>query len=259
MLTLIGLGLHDEADITVKGLREAKSSDLLFAEFYTSTMTGLDIEKLETLVGKKITVLERSELEEKSEGILEEAKTKKVALLVPGDPLISTTHIHLRIEAKKMGIETRVIHNASIHSAGPSISGLQNYKFGRSATIAIPQDGFAPETPYDVVKENKERGLHTLLFLDIKVDGDSRVQMKAGEAIKTLLKIEEKRKEGVFTDETLCIVLGNVGSDEPVMRAGTAEEFIEGDFGPTPHSLIVPGELHFMEEEYLREFGVGKE
>lgn len=255
MLVLIGLGLHDEADITVKGLEEAKSCDVLFAEFYTSTMTGADVEKLEALIGKKISVLERSDLEEKSGEILEKAKAQKVGLLVPGDPLISTTHIHLRIGAKRMGIETRVIHNASIHSAGPSISGLQNYKFGRSATVAIPLEGFSPETPYDVIKENKERGLHTLLFLDIRVDGESRVQMTANEAIKALLEIEEKRKEKVFTHDTLCVVLGNVGSDEPVMRAGAAEEIIDGDFGPTPHSLIVPGKLHFMEEEYLREFG----
>jgi diphthine synthase len=255
MITLIGLGLHNEEDITVKGLHEARSCDVLFAEFYTSTMAGVDIKKLEALVGKKISVLERKDLEEKSEKILEKAKTLRVGLLVPGDPLISTTHIHLRLEAKRMGIETRVIHNASIHSAAPSISGLQNYKFGRSATVAIPQEGFSPETPYDVIKENRERGLHTLLFLDIKVEGDSRVQMAGNEAIKTLLEIEEKRKENVFTPDTLCVVLGNVGSDEPVLRAGVVNGLIDSDFGPTPHSLIVPGKLHFMEEEYLREFG----
>jgi diphthine synthase len=106
-----------------------------------------------------------------------------------------------------------------------------------------------------VIKENKERGLHTLLFLDIKVEGESRVQMKANEAIKTLLDMEEKRKEKVFMSDTLCVVVGNVGSNEPVMKAGAAKELTEGDFGPTPHSLIVPGKLHFMEEEYLREFG----
>jgi diphthine synthase len=255
MLTLIGLGLHSEEDVTVKGLEEAMNCDVLFAEFYTSTMTGLDFEHLQELVEHEITVLERSGLEEKSKELLELAKTKKVGLLVPGDPLISTTHIHLRIEAHQMGIETRVIHNASIHSAGPSISGLQNYKFGRSATVAIPQEGFAPETPYDVTKENKERGLHTLLFLDIKVKGESRVQMTANEAIRTLLEMEEKRKEGVFTADTLCVVLGNVGSDEVVMKAGKAEELADKDFGPTPHSLIVPGELHFVEEDYLGEFG----
>jgi diphthine synthase len=39
------------------------------------------------------------------------------------------------------------------------------------------------------------------------------------------------------------------------MKAGGAEELAGMDFGSTPHSLIVPGELHFMEEEYLEAFG----
>lgn len=254
MLTLIGLGLHDEEDITVKGLREARLCDVLFAEFYTSTMAGFDIKKLELLVGKKVSVLGRSDLEEQSEDILKKAKTLRVGLLVAGDPLISTTHIHLRLDAKRAGIETRVVHNASIHSAAPSISGLQNYKFGRSATVAIPQEGFLPETPYDVIKENKERGLHTLLFLDIKVEGDSRICMTASDAIKTLLEMEGRRKGGAFTSDTLCLVLGNVGSDNPVLRAGPAGQLANIDFGPTPHSLVVPGRLHFVEEEYLNEF-----
>lgn len=256
MLVLIGLGLYDEQDITLRGLTEAKSCDVLFSEFYTSTMAGLDRGRLEELIGKKITVLERSDLEENSKDILKNAKTQKVGLLVPGDPLISTTHVHLRIEARRMGIETKVVHSASIHSAAPSISGLQNYKFGRSATVAIPLEGFAPETPYDVIRENRKLGLHTLLFLDIKVKGESRVCMSAGEAIRTLLSMEEKRKEGVFTEDTLCVVLGNVGSPDPVLGRGPAKELLGRKFGPTPHTLIVPGKLHFVEEEYLEEFGV---
>jgi diphthine synthase len=256
MLLFIGLGLHDEKDITLRGLEEARSCDLLFAEFYTSRMVDTNVKRIEGLIGKKIRVLSRAEIEEKGgEIILEPAKKKRVGLLVAGDPLISTTHIHLRLEAKKLGIESKVIHNASIYSAAPSISGLQNYKFGKSATVAMPEKGFFPETPYSVLKENKELGLHTLLFLDIKVKEESKILMTANEAMKILLQIEERRKEGIFTQETLCIVLGGIGSFDYVLRAGRVEDIIDEDFGPVPHSLIVPGILHFMEEEYLKEFG----
>jgi diphthine synthase len=78
--------------------------------------------------------------------------------------------------------------------------------------------------------------------------------MTANQGIKYLLELEEKRREDVFTPETLCIALGNVGSDEKVLRAGKAKKLLELDFGGLPHSLIVPGKLHFMEEEYLRAF-----
>lgn len=254
MLIFIGLGLHDERDMALRGLEEARSCDVLFAEFYTSAMARLDIERLQSLVGKKITLLERKDIEENAQKIFDAARTKKVCLLVPGDPLISTTHVALRIEAKRRGIVTRVIHNASISSAAPSISGLQNYKFGRSATVAFPRPGFSPETPYDAIKENRSRKLHTLLFLDIMVERDRRVLMSANEAMRVLLDIEKRRKEKIFTEDTLCVVVGNAGSPDAVLRAGMVKELINEDFGDMPHALIVPGELHFMEEEYLREF-----
>jgi diphthine synthase len=250
MLIFIGLGLHDEKDITLRGLEEARSCDVLFAEFYTSHMAGTNVEKIQSLIGKEIRLLSREEIEEEGDRIIEEAKNKKVGLLVAGDPLISTTHVHLRIQAKKMKVPTKVVHNASICSAAPSISGLQNYKFGRSTSIAIPEKGFFPEMPYDVLKENLSRGLHTLFFLDIK-----EIPMSANEAIKVMLKIEEKRREGIFTSETRCVVLGNVGSEDCIIRSGKAKELLKMDFGPLPHTLIVPSKLHFMEEEYLEEFG----
>jgi diphthine synthase len=253
MLVFIGLGLHDEKDLTLRGLEEARSCDLLFMEEYTSFLSGAEKDKIEAIVGRSIQLLDRRDVEERGEQIiLKPAQNKKVGFLIPGDPLISTTHISLRLRTRELGIASNVVHNASIHSAAPSASGLQNYKFGRSVSIPFPI-GFTPETPYDVLKENQKLGLHTLLFLDIKINGKRRC-MTANQGIKYLLELEEKRREGVFTPETLCIALGNVGSEEEVLRAGKAQKLLELDFGPTPHSLIVPGKLHFMEEEYLQAF-----
>jgi diphthine synthase len=256
MLVFIGLGLGDERDLSLRGLDEARSCDLVFAEFYTSQMSNHDriIPALEELVGKKVAVLEREDIEEKAdEVLLAPAREKKVCLLVPGDPLVSTTHIYLSIDAKKRGIETRVIHNTSIISA-LSITGLQNYKFGRSASIPTPTDDFFPETPYDVLRENLKRGLHTILFLDIRVERGETTMMDAAEGMDILMKIEARRKEGVFGMDTLCVVIGRAGSREYVLKAGPAGRMMEEDLGPPPHTLIVPGDLHFMEEEYLKEF-----
>ena len=46
MLVFIGLGLFDEKDLTVRALEEARSCDVLYAEFYTSRMAGTSIERL---------------------------------------------------------------------------------------------------------------------------------------------------------------------------------------------------------------------
>ncbi len=249
MLVFIGLGLYNESDLSLRAIKEAQSCDQLFAEFYTSRLAGTSIKKLEDSVGKKIKVLCREEVEDGSV-ILSAAKDGKVGFLVPGDPLISTTHIALRIDAKKQGIESCVVHNTSIYSAAPAISGLFNYKFGRSASIPFSSEGYSPESFYFALAENRERGLHTLLFLDIK----ERL-MTVNEALEILLEVEKQRGKGVATVETIAVGLGCVGSISPVLIAGKIEGIIDRDFGPVPHVLIVPGELHFMEEEYLKEFG----
>ena len=249
MLIFIGLGLYDEKDISLKALEEARSCDILYAEFYTSKLTGTSLEGLEELIGQKIVSLLRSEVES-SEKILESAKNRKVGFLVPGDPLVSTTHASLRIEAKEKGIETRVIHGQSIISAAPAISGLFNYKFGKSTSIPYPTEGYEPDSFYTVIKENLDHNLHTLVFLDIK----NRL-MTVNEAISILEGIEKNRMEDVIKDERIFVGLGCVGSSNPVIIAGKLAVFKNNDFGPTPHVLIVPGKLHFMEEEYLKEFG----
>ena len=114
---------------------------------------------------KKIIIVSRRDLEEESgRKVLEAAKEGKAALLVPGDPLIATTHVDLRIRAKKQGIRTRIIHAASIISAVIGLSGLQNYKYGRSVTIPFADEISTVETPYKVIMGNKRLGLHTLCF-----------------------------------------------------------------------------------------------
>ena len=54
---------------------------------------------------------------------------------VVGDPFGATTHSDLFIRARERGIQTQVVHNASIMNA-IGCCGLQLYNFGE--TISIP-------------------------------------------------------------------------------------------------------------------------
>ncbi|MHC1584808.1 MAG: SAM-dependent methyltransferase, partial [Candidatus Syntropharchaeia archaeon] len=85
MLIFVGAGLYDERDITLKGLEAIKEADIVYAECYTSRLTGTTLKKLEEIYGKKIHVLEREDIEIYAERILENAKEKKVVLLSGGD------------------------------------------------------------------------------------------------------------------------------------------------------------------------------
>jgi diphthine synthase len=249
-LVLVGLGLYDEKDVSIRGLEEIREADAVFAEFYTSLMPGLSIPKLEEMTGKEVKVVARRVLEdEEGEPIFEAAKKGKTVLLVPGDPLISTTHVDLRISAKKKGIRTRIIHGASAVSAVRGISGLQNYKYGKAVTVPFSEQGFVSETPYNVIRENKRRGLHTMCYLDIKAEEQRYLTVK--EALQTLLELEKLKKEQVVTPRTLVVGVARAGSAEPAVKAGYIEEVINYDFGAPPHTLIFPGKLHFMEAEAL--------
>lgn len=248
-LNFIGLGLYDEKDISLKGLEEIKNCDKVFAEFYTAKLTGTDIHKIEKIIKKPVEVLTREETE-KGYKILNIAKDKTVALLTCGDPMTATTHIDIRLRAAKMGIKTRVTHGSSILTAVPGLLGLQNYKFGRTTTFVFPEKNYFPTSQYNIIKENKEMGLHTLVLLDIQAD--KKRYMTANEGMILLLKMEEKHKENIITEENVVCVVARAGSSEPIAVAGTIKDIIDRDFGPPLHTLVIPGKLHFMEIEAIQ-------
>ncbi len=248
-LVFVGLGLHDEKGISLRGLEEVKTADVAFFELYTSLLPDFSEKRLEEITGKKLQMVSRKELEEENGKIILEAAEKgKTVLLVPGDPLIATTHIALRMEAKKRGVKTRVIHGASILSAVIGLSCLHNYKFGKSVTVPFP-DETPSETPYEVIAQNKKLGLHTLCLLDIKAE--EKRYLSIHEGLKWLLKIEEKTKKNTITLNTLAVGIARAGSDNPTIKAGFIRELLRYDFGEPPHCIVFPGKLHFMEAEAL--------
>ena len=252
MLYIIGIGLNDEKDITVKGLEAVKKSDEIFLEIYTSKLQ-IPVERLEEFYNKKITRATRTLVEQDSNKILEKAKDKIVSFLVIGDALSATTHTDLITRAKESKIDVEVIHNASVLNA-VGITGLQLYKFGKTTSIPFEEDNFQPETAYDVLKNNLSLGYHTLMLLDLRpLEGK---YMTVSEAIRNLLKIELKRNEKVFADNMNVVGVARLGSKDQKIAFGKARDVMNVKFGDSPHCLIVPGKMHFMEEEFLKQYKV---
>lgn len=244
-LYFIGLGLNNEKDITINGLEAIKKCDVVYLENYTSILNCTK-EALEKFYNKKI-ILARRNLVEESNEIIKNSKAKNVAFLVAGDPLVATTHIDLFLRAKKEGIKCNVIHNASIVSA-VGVTGLQVYKFGKITSIPLENENI--EAPYNVLKDNLSLGLHTLFLLDLNPDEDKFLNVN--DAIRYLLKVELKRNEKAFSEKTLCIGCVRIGSENQVIKAGTAKDLLKLNFGKPIHCLIIPAKLHFMEEEALK-------
>ncbi|MGD2201429.1 MAG: diphthine synthase [Candidatus Bathyarchaeota archaeon] len=243
-LTLISIGLTDEKDLSQRALQAARDSTTLYAELYT-TILDTDTTRLSTLIGRPIQELTRPQMEENSDTLIKEAATKDIGILVGGDALTATTHIALLIEAIKKGVETRVIHGSSILTAIAE-TGLSPYKLGRTVTLPLPEKA-PPTTVLKTLKQNREHGLHTLILLDL--DTEHQQTQTINQAIQTLI---QSRQPQTYNRDTLTIGISHLGWRDQKIRADTAHNLANHDFGDPPHTLLIPGELHFLEAEALK-------
>lgn len=246
MLTFVGLGLYDLDDISLKGMHAIEEADHVYLESYTSRLMGTDPAAMEKRYNKPIHILKREDVEQHPEPVLTAAKTGNVVFLTGGDPMVSTTHSDIRIRAVEQGIVTRIIHGASIASAVCGLSGLQNYRFGKSCSVPYPAKNWFPKTPFETIKANLKLDLHTIVFLDIQ---ENRY-MSVREGVEILEKLSTE--DG--TTIPLYVGMARAGSPEPVVIAGTAEKMLKADFGSPLHIIVIPAQLHPVEEEYLNTF-----
>jgi len=248
-LVFVGLGLHDENGITLRGLHEIEKAEVVYAESYTSALAEGSVERLAARTRKNITVLDRASVEEGTR-ILNDCQSKSVVLLVAGDPMTATTHVELRLRAIGQGTTTDIVHGVSVITAVAGRLGLQHYKFGRTVSLPFPQEGYSPTSPYDLIAENLSRDLHTLVLLDIDAENDR--YMTANEGMHLLLDMARRTGRSAITGDSLVCAVARAGSPDCVARAGAIRELIDLDFGGPLHSLVIPGKLHFMEVEALR-------
>ncbi|CAJ0604913.1 unnamed protein product [Cylicocyclus nassatus] len=268
---LIGLGLGDVEDITVKGLNIVRKCKRVHLEAYTSILCyGLDKSKLEEFYGREVIEADRTVVEQNSDEILDGADVDDVAMLVVGDPFGATTHTDLVLRAKERNIPVKVVHNASIMNA-VGCCGLQLYNFGETVSIVMWLEGWEPDSYYDKIASNMEKGFHTLCLLDIKTKEQSIENMMRGrkiyeppryltcaEAASQLLKIAERKKaakiEPVYNGSSPCVGLARVGWDDQKIVFCTLKEMSACDLGPPLHSLILPGHMHPLELDMLNTF-----
>jgi diphthine synthase len=246
-LNIIGIGLCNEKDITFKGLEVIRNSEIVYLENYTSLLQ-CSPHDLAKFYNKEIILADRNTSEQESEKIIEEAKEKEVSFLIIGDPFSATTHIELVRLAREKKVQVNIVNNASILTA-VGIVGLELYKYGKTTSIPFLDKFPQLETPYNVIKENQKIGLHTLCLLDIESEDEKF--MTVNEAIKIIENIESRKKEKLIDDKTLIIGCARIGSDNFIVKRGTIKEIKKIDFGKPPHCLILPGKLHFMEEEII--------
>ena len=263
MLSFVGLGLYGDRSLTVEARDELQAADRVFAETYTSRLVGSDLASVADSHGVTIETRDRAGVERDPEPILAAGETGHAVFCTPGDPMIATTHTDLRLRAADRGIDTRIVHGVTASTAIASLTGLQNYRFGRAVTLPFPFAHGGNGVPSDVregIADNRDRGLHTLVFLDIKAAGaspdvDNDRFMTADEAARFLCgRGENASDDPALAPDTLAVAVARAGSPDPTVRADRLDALAEGSFGPPLHALVVPGDLHPIERDALHAF-----
>ncbi len=228
LLFLIGLGLNEKG-ISQEGLESVKKCSKIYLEDYTVEFP-YSKENLRSALSVEVEDADREKVEQAQE-LVEEAKEQNVALLVYGSPLTATTHITLLQECKRQNIECKVIYNASVIDAVAEC-GLQLYKFGKIASI--PE--FEANSFAEIVRENQRINAHSLILVDIGLEFE-----KAIERLRSLIEIDK------------LLVCSRLGCEDKKIYYGSFEELKERNI-KAPFCFVVPGKLHFLEQEILKGF-----
>ena len=250
MLSFVGLGISGFESIPIEGLEAISKADIVYLEQFTSPIGKSDVDKIQNAIKGEFIPAKRWLVEDGKE-ILEKSKEKNVVLLAYGDPYIATTHIELRTRAIELKIETRSIHASSSLTSMIGECGLHFYKVGKIATIMSEMKSLT--YPYYIIYKNIIEGNHTVLLLEYNQNKDFFLDPK--DALKELLETEEGQGRKVLTESSYAIVASRIGFKDQTIVSGKLSSLAQTDFGKPPHTVIIPGRLHFTESDALRLFG----
>ena len=250
MLWFVGLGISGAKSIALEARDLISKADVVYLEQFTSPIGKSDLTKIKKIVKGEFKVAKRWLVEDGNE-ILQKAKRQKVVLLSYGDPYIATTHIELRTRAIQEKIKTRSIHASSSLTSMVGECGLHFYKIGRIATIMSEMKSLT--TPYFVIYKNIIEGNHTILLLEYNQDKNFFLNPK--DAFLDLIDVEKGQKRNVISSSTYAIVASRIGFQDQSIYSGKISSLKKIDFGKPPHTIIIPGRLHFTESDALKIFG----
>ena len=243
-LWFVGAGLGDERDVPERAIELLRHCEVVFAEEYTSVLAPGSLDRLSAKLGTPIRVLTRPEVESGDRVLDALGPSRRVGLVVAGDPFVATTHVALRIAVERAGHRWEYVPGPSIGTAAISLLGLMHYRFGRTVSLPFVDPGFDPVSPFEAIGKNRRSGLHTLLLLDLR-PSEHRF-LTAPEALARFSG-ERAASAGLEDDSELGIV-ARVGRADAGAWWGSRKELAGVEFGPPLHALVVPGpELHFEE------------
>ena len=246
MLWFVGLGVSGEESIPIEVIKIIQEADFVYLETFTSPISKQHEDEIKNMVNGNFKIAKRWLVEDGQE-ILNASKSSTVVLLSYGDPYVATTHIELRTRAKLENIKTNTFHSASVITSMIGEAGLQFYKVGRVVTIMNEKKSTL--TPYTVIFKNLTQGLHSVILLEY--NHDKKYFLDPKNAISDLLDIEKEQKKNALNDDTFAIIASRIGFETQKIISGKFSNLLKTDFDEPPHSIIIPGKLHFTEVDAI--------
>ena len=105
-------------------------------------------------------------------------------------------------------------------------------------------------TPYNTIFDNLLNRIHSVILLEY--NEDKSFFLEPQNALSMLLDCEEKQKRKIISSETFGIVASRIGKNDQRIISGNIGNLIKNKFGEPPHSIIIPGKLHFTESDAVK-------
>ena len=247
MLWFVGLGISGISELSDNTISVIKNADTVYLESFTSPISETEKEQLANMCDGEFKIAKRWLVEDGNE-ILENAKKREVVLISYGDPYIATTHLELKTRAVTDKIETKTIHSSSIVSSLIGEIGLQYYKVGKILTIM--NDPKSMITPYNTISNNLLSKMHSVILLEY--NEDKSFFLAPQDALSLLLDAEKIQNGKIISLDTFAIIASRIGKSDQSITSGKISNLIKKEFGNPPHTIIIPGSLHFTESNAVK-------
>jgi len=247
MLWFIGLGISGISELSARTISVIKNAEVVYLESFTSPISETEKEQLENICDGEFKIAKRWLVEDGNE-ILDNAQKRETVLISYGDPYIATTHLELKTRAIRDNIETKTIHSSSIVSSLIGEVGLHYYKIGKILTIM--NDSKSMITPYNTIFHNLLNKAHSLILLEY--NEDKSFFLSPQNAMSLLLDVENTQNGKIISPDTFVIVASRIGKNDQKIISGKISNLIKKEFGEPPHSIVIPGSLHFTESDAVK-------
>ena len=247
MLWFVGLGISGISELSDNTISIIKNANTVYLESFTSPISETEKEQLANMCDGEFKIAKRWLVEDGNE-ILENAKNREVVLISYGDPYIATTHLELKTRAVTDKIETKTIHSSSIVSSLIGEIGLQYYKVGKILTIM--NDPKSMITPYNTISNNLLSKMHSVILLEY--NEDKSFFLDPQDALSLLLDAEKIQNGKIISLDTFAIIASRIGKSDQNITSGKISNLIKKEFGNPPHTIIIPGSLHFTESNAVK-------